>query len=222
MTLQEVIKFNREERTREAMIPVAGGFNWLDNKLPYCDTRHINFKAWDAFAEFISIFLRHAPQEARFKRALMQFMHPVNRSADPLVACIRQAESCESTMQLLTRMPVGLLYKITSALVQYCYKSGRMDDVRWTIDFDHRIQQQQEKLYGREVSGQRGWVLQRIGRKATRTEIADGVPVDAQGRHILIGFSGSAEDVRKRVELASKVRWRSDSTYTHSTITDTV
>lgn len=125
-------------------------------------------------------------------------------------------------MRYLTRMPKGLLLKIMSNLVQCCYKSGRMDDVRWTIDFDYRIQQQQKKLYGRKVGEQRGWVRQRVGRKATRTELADGLPVDAQGRLIPIGFAGSAEDVRRRVEVASKVRWRSDSTYTHITATDTV
>ncbi|KAM0711757.1 hypothetical protein Q7P35_001125 [Cladosporium inversicolor] len=107
-------------------------------------------------------------------------------------------------------MPKGLLLKIMSNLVQCCYKSGRMDDVRWTIDFDYRIQQQQKKLYGRKVGEQRGWVRQRVGRKATRTELADGLPVDAQGRLIPIGFAGSAEDVRRRVEVASKKRTSDD------------
>ncbi|KAM0711758.1 hypothetical protein Q7P35_001126 [Cladosporium inversicolor] len=77
-TLQEVIQFNREERTREKMIAVAGGFHWLETKLPYFDTRHINAEAWDVFVEFESKFLRHVPQEAHFKGALTQLMHSIN------------------------------------------------------------------------------------------------------------------------------------------------
>lgn len=183
--------------------------NWIGNKLPTYDTRHINIQAWDAFAEFYLFFYRNTPQEARFEHAFMQFVHPVSRCADPLLSWLRRSESDELAMQFLVRMPKGLFSRKMLMLIQNCYNHGRMADVRWTIDLFHRIGLEREKLDAGDVLEPNRWARLRKGRTATRAEIAEGLPVDAQGRLIPITFRGTAEDLRMRFEFASKGRQQS-------------
>ena len=184
--------------------------------------RHINVEAWDFFADFQLRFLSTEPPEARYKGALLQLMHPVNRSADALLACLRRAESDEVQMEVLTRMPKGLFHLLVKRLMQYCYESGRMADVRWTLDFSHLARREQAKSNVGEAREHKGWAQRRTERAASPGEIAEGLAVDAQGRLIPTGFQGTAEDVRKRFENISKVRRQSDSTHTHITITNTL
>lgn len=106
-TLLEVSRLNLEERTGRTGIPIHGALNWIANKLPTYDSRHINAQAWDAFAELYLFWFRSTPQETRFEYVFMQFMHPVNRCADPLLTWLRHSESDESAMQVLVRMPKG-------------------------------------------------------------------------------------------------------------------
>jgi len=219
---QEVVRLNREERTDATKIPISGAFHWIENNLPWYDTRHINVEAWDFFADFQLRFLSIDPPRARYNGALLQLMHPVNRSADALLACLRRAESDEVRMEVLTRMPKGLFHLMAKKLIQYCYESGRMTDVRWTLDFSHLVRLEQAKLNVGEARGYKGWAQRRTGRAATPGEIAEGLAIDAQGRLIPTDFQGTAEDVRKRFENISKVRRQSDSTHTHITITNTL
>jgi hypothetical protein len=66
-------------------------------------------------------------------------------------------------------------------LLQCCYDEGRMADVRWMVDFHRRWQRQQ--VHGPKTYGKSGcWVQARSGRKANSREVAEGLPVDAQGR----------------------------------------
>ena len=208
-TLLEVLRLNRRERTGGAPIPTLHAMQWFRTKLPIYDTRHIDAEAWDAFAEYQLKFRRNEPQETLFRQALLQFVHPVNRRADPLLAWLRHSESDESEMQILIRMAKYFLQRIMLRLTQYCYNNGRMTDVRWTIGLFHRIRRERNKLDLGELLDPHGWVPRPVGRKATPKEIAEGLPVDAQGRLIPITFKGTAEDVRKQYESASKVHRQS-------------
>lgn len=205
-TLLRVLRLNREERTGRTQIPIHGAINWIGNRLPLYDTRHINAQAWDAFAKFRLFFFRNTLREARFEHAFMQLMHPVSRCADPLLTWLRRSESDERAMQALVRMPNGLFSRKMLILAQYCYNNGCMTDVRWTIDSSHRIGLERGKLDAGDVLEPKRWAQPREGRTATRAEIAEGLPVDAQGRLIPITFRGSAEDVRKQFESRSKFR----------------
>lgn len=192
-TFLEVVRLNREERTFETRIPIAGAINWLNAKLPYHDTRHINVEAWDSFCSKASeYFGGEGPFPTRLTHAQMQLNHPANRSVDPLLDLLRRSEFDEEAMRWLGSMNRGTLILIVRKMVQFCYSAGRMNDVRWTLDFFYWIERQHE-LEAR-----------RPNRKATRQEIAAGIPVDAHGR------------------VFPKVRWPSDITHTHTTITDDV
>lgn len=204
-TLLEVSRLNLEERTGRTKIPIHGALNWIGNKLPTYDSRHINAQAWDAFAELYLFWFRSDPQAPRFKYVFLQFVHPVNRCADPLLTWLRRSESDESAMQLLVRMPKGLFSLKMLMLTQYCYNNGRMADVKWIIDLFHRIGLEREKLDAGDVLELNRWAPIRKRRTATRAEIAAGLPVDAQDGLIVMPFRGTAEDVRKQFEFASKV-----------------
>ena len=121
------------------------------SRLPLYDTRHINAQAWDAFAKFCLFFFRNTLREARFQYAFMQSMHPVSRCADPLLTWLCRLESDERAMQALVRMPNGLFSRKMLILAQYCYNNGCMTDVRWTIDFSHRIGLERGKLDAGDV-----------------------------------------------------------------------
>lgn len=202
-TLQEILRVNREERAHDAKIPVSGAVAWMGTKLPWYNARHINVEAWDTYAEFQSSFQYSRPEESRYNYAVMQLRHPVNPSVDPMLSYLRNAVSDESTMQFLTMMPQALSNLLVLCLAQRCYKSGRMTDVRWTLDFSNRLREQR-MLGAGEVREHNGWGNQHRARKATPKEIAQGVPVDAQGRVIPVRFKGTAEETRERFEKASK------------------
>lgn len=80
-----------------------------------------------------------------------------------------------------------------------------MTDVRWTMDIFHRIEIERDNLDAGDVLEPNRWAQRRERRKATRAEVAEGTPVDAQGRLIPVIFRGTAEDLRKQFESVSKV-----------------
>jgi hypothetical protein len=180
-TFLEVIRFNREERTRITMIPITGAAAWLVKKLTSYDKRHIDVETWDAFAEFLMRYRGTVHCNSRFTHALLKLVHPSHRSAGPLITFLRHSSFDGKEWQWMARMPKGYRNLITMNLLQCCYENGRMADVRWMIDFHRQWQRQQE--HSPETHEQSGrWLQARKGRKANPREVAEGLPVDAQGR----------------------------------------
>ena len=163
-TFHEVVRLNWTERSNETKIPITAAVRWFLAKLPYYDTRHINVEDWDSFYQTALRYLGTEQLTSRFQFAVLKLKHPTRPSADPLLNILRRVKSDEEAMQQLASMDRGGFDLTVRNLVQFCYSTGSMTDVKRIIKFYHSLQRQRNTLDSPDAG--------EMKRKATRDEIA--------------------------------------------------
>lgn len=204
-TFDKIARLNTGKFRPEDRISIVSGLSWLRTRLLFSNKSNTKVSYYDDFIDFLRMYSK-GHVDAQYNIGLLELMHPVNRRADTLLSFLHKAETHRGgRMERLVSIAPATLTMVFAALVRHCHNLGLAADVRWAIDFHRTVQQETTRLRGPGVKGRD--LKRKFPRKATRSELARGVKIDADGRLESYNFRETSEETQEREKkLASKLR----------------